>query len=272
MSMKREILALGLATLMALSVAIAPAAAQAAEDPKQPSPENPHMHTWGTDDLSSCWTHFDGNDSAGSAESGYGSRVFSTGSQVEVGFSCPMQENLKQNLFLNPNGTIVVELGFRIFSDDCDPDQDPNCKELTLTLSKGNLAVATEVFPAVNNDWEDDQVRWELSVDSNTSRWNMSSEEPKLTIEFSKPGRAWGPECIILDCEGEFRMYYSNNGEGMAVETNFPVINQSLVPGSGGEGGPDSEDDKGVPGFGLLTGLSALALALATGRFGTEEE
>ena len=60
--------AIGLAMLMALSTIGAPATAQdAAADPRQPSPENPHMHVYGTSDLSNCFTHFDGNDTSGSA-------------------------------------------------------------------------------------------------------------------------------------------------------------------------------------------------------------
>ncbi|GIT11623.1 MAG: hypothetical protein CM1200mP32_11160 [Methanobacteriota archaeon] len=38
--------------------------------------DNPHMHFWGDSGLNNCWTHFDGNDSAGSASEGYGEETF----------------------------------------------------------------------------------------------------------------------------------------------------------------------------------------------------
>jgi hypothetical protein len=45
-------------------------------DPKQPSVDNPHMHIYGNSDLSNCFMHFDGNDTTGSAEEGYGEQVW----------------------------------------------------------------------------------------------------------------------------------------------------------------------------------------------------
>ena len=75
--MTRSIMALSLSFFLLSSVAFAPASAQAADDPKQPSVENPHMHFWGTDAISSCWTHFDSNDSSGAAEGGHGEKSFS---------------------------------------------------------------------------------------------------------------------------------------------------------------------------------------------------
>tara|TARA_B100000959_G_C14926063_1_gene601559 strand:- start:198 stop:1013 length:816 start_codon:yes stop_codon:yes gene_type:complete len=271
--MSSRIVSLSLSFFLLASVVFAPASAQAADDPKQPSVENPHMHFWGTDDLSSCWTHFDSNDSSGSSEEGHGAMVFPEGQQVDVSFTCRIQENFKENMYLNANGTIVIEVGTRIFSDDCDPAQDSNCKDFTMTLYKGNTKVASEVFPGVSSNWDDEQIRWEIQTSDNMTSWNKSQEEPSLQVEYSKPGVTDILCAIPLnDCTGEFWFYYSNNEDGMTAEANFPVINQSLVPGSGEEGGPDSEDDKGVPGFGLLSGLSALALALATGRFGTKEE
>ena len=61
-------MAMGLVVLMALSTLGAPVAAQeVVTDPRQPSPENPHMHVYGSNDLANCFMHFDGNDTSGSA-------------------------------------------------------------------------------------------------------------------------------------------------------------------------------------------------------------
>ena len=263
--MKRTVIGLSLAFFLLSSVVAAPVSAQAANDPRQPSVENPHMHFWGTGDLSSCWTHFDSNDSTGSSEEGYGERSYGSG-QVEISLSCRMQDNLKEDMYLNPNGTILIEVGVNIFSGECENDQG-NCQELTLTLRRGNLAVASQEFPAVSVDGDDEQIRWELPVDRNMTVWNKSVEEPTLDIEFSKPGYN-GIECgLFADCTGTFRFYYSNNQDGMDAEVLWPVMNMTEVP-SGGEGG-DGEDGGslpgGLPGFGLAAGLGSLALAAVAG-------
>ena len=85
--MQKTLVSLGLAFVLLSSVVAAPVSAQAATDPKQPSVDNPHMHFWGTGDLSSCWTHFDSNDSSGSAEGGHGEMSFSLGQQGDVFFT-----------------------------------------------------------------------------------------------------------------------------------------------------------------------------------------
>ena len=58
----RRLQALCLVLVLLLSATAAPASAQA-DDPKQPSVDNPHMHIWGTSQLDQCWTHFDRNES-----------------------------------------------------------------------------------------------------------------------------------------------------------------------------------------------------------------
>ena len=271
--MANRLIALSMTFFMLSSVLVAPASAQAADDPRQPSVENPHMHFWGTSDLSSCWTHFDSNDSTGSAEEGYGSRTYGSG-QVEISLSCRSQDNFNENMYLNPNGTIIIEIGIAIFSDDCDPEQEKSC--LTLTLSRGNLAVASQVFPATDNSFNDEQIRWEIPVDNNMTVWNKSQEEPVLDIDYSAPG--WnGVDCLlplISDCEGEFRFYYSNNEDGMTAEANFPVINMTEVVDPDGGGGDEGEGSLpgGLPGFGLMAGLGALAIAAVAANHRTEQE
>ena len=260
--MANRIAALSISIFLLSSVMAAPASAQALDDRKQPSVDNPHMHFWGTSDLSSCWTHFDNNDSTGSSEEGYGERTYGSG-QVEIALSCRNQENYKENMYLNPNGTILIEIGVNIYSGECENDQG-ECQELTLTLRKGNLAVASEEFPAVSVDGDNEQVRWEIPVDNNMTVWNKSSEEPTLDIEFSKPGYN-GLGCgLILDCTGSFRFYFSNNEDGMDAEVNFPIINMTGATEPAGDG--DEDDDEGgltgsLPGFGLMAGLGALAIA-----------
>ena len=263
--MQRTLVSLSLAFFLLSSVVAAPVSAQAANDPRQPSVENPHMHFWGTGDLSSCWTHFDNNDSTGSSEEGYGERTYGSG-QVEISLSCRMQDNLKEDMYLNPNGTILIEVGVNIFSGECDNDQG-NCQELTLTLRRGNLAVASQEFPAVSVDGDDEQIRWELPVDRNMTVWNKSVEEPTLDIEFSKPGYN-GIECgLFADCTGTFRFYYSNNQDGMDAEVLWPVVNitEENPEGEGGDGEDSGSLPGGLPGFGLAAGLGSLALAAVAG-------
>jgi|TARA_B100001250_G_scaffold410594_1_gene437347 hypothetical protein len=263
--MANRLVSLSMVFFLLSSVMAAPASAQALDDRRQPSVDNPHMHFWGTSDLSSCWTHFDSNDSTGSSEEGYGSRTYGSG-QVEISLSCRNQDNYKENMYLNPNGTILIEIGVAIFSDDCDPQQENSC--LTLTLRRGNLEVASEVFPATDNSFNDEQIRWEIPVDNNMTTWNKSNEEPVLDIEYSAPG--WnGLECFVQDCTGEFRFYFSNNEDGMDAEVNFPIINMTEAVDPDGEGGgSDGTDAGGLPGFGILAGLAAMAMAVIVPRRG----
>ncbi len=269
----RRLQAIGLVLVLTCGTLAAPASAQG-DDPKQPSVDNPHMHFWGTSQLDQCWTHFDGNDSAGSASEGYGAKTFSEGSQVEVDYTCRIQENFKQDLYLNENGSSNIEMWFKIYSGDCD-SSDPNqdCTDLTLTLYKGTteIAMTTEAVNNVNG-YQDFAIRWDIQVNETMYRWNKSSEEPSVRVQYSAPG-VTGLECIIFDCAGEFIMYYSNNDENYSVEANFPVINQSATePGDGGGGGIGGVVDDALPGFGLAAGLSALAMAaVGASRFAREE-
>ena len=265
--------ALGLALLLALSTVAAPASAQdVVQDPKQPSVDNPHMHIWGSSDLNQCWTHFDGNDSSGSASEGYGEETFGQGQQVEVDFSCSMQENLKQDLYLDANGTITFEFVVAIYSaDDCD-DGSQECIPLTFTLMKGSTEIAKQEFPSVNKNGGDEALQWNLNANETMARWNKSIEEPEIHVQFS-----WAAEtgllCLVLDCTGEFRFYYSNNENNDTVEVNFPVINQTIPgEGGGGDGGIGDTVSYALPGFGLVAGIGALALAaVGASRFTREE-
>tara|TARA_B100000029_G_scaffold169242_1_gene165456 strand:+ start:125 stop:952 length:828 start_codon:yes stop_codon:yes gene_type:complete len=275
MQQGRVVKASGLVLLMILSIVAAPASAQeAAQDPKQPSVDNPHMHFWGDSGLNNCWTHFDRNDSAGSASEGYGSQTFSQGEQVEVDFTCKMQENFKQDMYLDANGTLTIEITVRIYSANGCDEATQECIPLTLTLSKGSMEIAKQEFPNVNNDYQDEEVQWNINANETMARWNRSVDEPQLRVEYSWPGEDDFLFCLFQDCTGEFWFYYSNNEENYSVEANFPVINQTLPGGGGGgnEGGIGGAVSDALPGFGLVAGIGALALAaVGASRFSREE-
>jgi hypothetical protein len=98
------------------------------------------------------------------------------------------------------------------------------------------------------------------------TEWNKSQEEPTIDIEFSKPGYN-GIECgFITDCTGEFRFYYSDNQDGLNVEVNWPIINVTEEADPEGEAGPGGSSGGGLPGFGILAGLSAMAMAVIAPR------
>ena len=260
----RRLQALGLVLVLLMSATAAPASAQA-DDPKQPSVDNPHMHFWGTSQLDQCWTHFDRNGSDGSSVDGYGMKTFSQGTQVEVDISCRIQsgENFKQDMWLSENGSINIELWFRIFSGDCTDNSE--CKDLTITLSRGNTEIAQSVTSQETvNNYEDFSIKWNIPVNETMYRWNKSGEEPVVRIEYSAPGVSGFLCGWVQDCTGEFRMYYSNNEDNYSVEANFPVVNAT------GDGPMNGDDDDGIlggavgdslPGFGLAAGLGALAMA-----------
>ena len=266
--------AIGLAVLMALSTIGAPATAQeAAADPRQPSPDNPHMHIYGNDDLSNCFSHFDGNDTSGSAPDGYGEKEWpnQNGQQIEMDYTCRM-ESFKQDMHLNENGTIRITLNFLIDADGDCSTANAKCENMNLTLYKGGFQVARQEFPAVDRSGNEDTVIWEIPIDKNMTRFNRS-EEPQIQVEFSFPGYDNIFPCSLgFYCGGSFRMYYHTPGNDSA-EVNFPVVNQSM-PGEGGEEEPGliGGVTDSLPGFGLMAGVGSLAMAaVAASRLSREE-
>ncbi len=164
-------------------------------------------------------------------------------------------------MYLNENGTILIELMFQIYSADCTDNSE--CRDLTLTLTRGNLEIAKNMIPVESvNGGTDETIRWEISINETMYRWNKSAEEPALRIEYSAPGVS-GLGCgLIFDCDGQFRMYYSNNEGNGTVEANFPVVNMTEPgTGDGGGGGIGGAVDDALPGFGLAAGVAALAMA-----------
>ncbi len=264
----RRLQALCLVLIMLSSSVAAPASAQTT-DPKQPSVDNPHMHFWGTSQMDQCWTHFDRNGSDGSSQDGYGEKEFTgNGEQVDVDFTCRIQsgETFKENMYLNPNSSIVFELEFQIEHTDCDDQRE--CQDLTLTLFKGTTPVAKGEFPQIGGSDADENLRWEIPVAENMTSWNKSGEEPTLQIEFSKPGYSSVFGCGFFLCGGWFRFYYSDNQDNYTVEATFPIVNLTeTVPGDGdGDGGLlGGAVGDSLPGFGLAAGLGALAMAAITG-------
>ena len=73
-------------------------------------------------------------------------------------------------------------------------------------------------------------------------------------------------------CDSYFRLYYSDNQNNDTVEINFPVVNQTLPGAVEDEGGIGGAISDAVPGFGLIAGIGALALAaVGASRFSREE-
>ena len=264
-----------LVVLLLVSYIGAPATAQDGfVDPKQPSVDNPHMHVYGTSDLSNCFMHFDGNDDTGSAEDGYGEQVWANqnGQQIEMDYTCRVSDNFKQDMYLNNNGTINIKLNFNIDAGgDCGA-VGAKCENLNLTLFKGGIELARQEFPAIDNNGNDDSINWDIQVDRNMTRFNRSGEEPQLRVEFSKPGTDNGFLCAALYCGGSFRMYYHQVNSSGNAEVLFPVVNQSMPPVDEDEGGLGAVSDA-LPGFGLMAGMAALAMAAVAGsRINRREE
>ena len=260
-----RVVAVLLVMLLGSSTAVAPASAQSV-DPEQPSTVNPVLYFWGNEDITECWQHFDAEGSEGSAEDGYGEEIDGGDSQrLEVSITCEMRDDFKEDIFLNPNGKIMIEFGVRVDHAETEEEED---EDLSITLMKGNLEVARKEFPDLTTD-EDEQIIWELDVDENTTRWNSSGDEPRIKFEMSKPGWvAYGTPCdVALRCGGSFRLYYANNQDGMRSQIQFPIVDapevvedeepeeDGIIPGVGS-----------LPGFGLLSGMGAMALASAARR------
>ena len=262
-----------LVVLLLVSSIGAPTSAQFV-DPKQPSVDNPHMHIYGTSDLSNCFMHFDGNDSTGSAQEGYGEKEWpeQNGQQIEMDYTCRVQENFKQDVYLDENGTIEILLNFNIDArGQC--NANTVCENLNLTFYKGGIELARQEFPAIDTSGNDDTLTWNIQVDRNMTRLNRSGEEPQIRVEFSKPGATDAvTNCLVFICGGSFRMYYHTPGNDSA-EVEFPIINQTM-PGGGDddEGGLGAVSDA-IPGFGLMAGMAALAMAAVAGsRINRREE
>jgi len=231
------------------------------------------MFIYGTSDLSNCFMHFDGEDDSGSAEEGYGEQVWpnQNAQQIEMDYTCRISDNFKQDMYLDNNGTINIKLNFNIDAGGNCGNAGAVCENLNLTLYKGGIELARQEFPAVDTNGNDDSINWDIKVDRNMTRFNRSGEEPQLRVEFSKPGTDCGALCMLLYGGGSFRMYYHTPGNDLA-EVNFPVINKSMPVTDDDEGGIGGAVGDALPGFGLMAGMAALAMAAVAGSRVKKEE
>ena len=202
------------------------------------------------------------------AEEGYGEQEWPNqdNQQIEMDYTCRVSDNFKQDVYLNENGTIEILLNFRIDAGgDCNAS-NAVCENLNLTFYKGGIELARQEFPAIDTDGNDDSLTWNINVDRNMTRFNRSGEEPQLRVEFSKPGTSGGifTPCSVFYCGGFFRMYYHTPGNDSA-EVEFPIINQTMPGGGDGDEGGLGAVSDALPGFGLMAGMSALAMAAVAG-------
>ena len=104
------------------------------------------------------------------------------------------------------------------------------------------------------------------------TRFNRSGEEPQLRVQFSAPGyNGVAGLCQFTYCGGEFRMYYHTPGNDTGF-VDFPVINQSM-PGNMDDDSALGAVGDALPGFGLMAGMSALAMAaVASSRINKKQE
>ena len=258
----RVALSIVLATILSLSTLVAPSTAQMVDDPKQPSETNNVMVMLGSQDLANCFTHFDVNDTSGSTDQGYGEKSFSESSQVNIMFNCQLEKSFLENMYLVNTTSIVFDFTVNIDSMDCNDNSD--CTNLTVTVSKGQQVIKKQEWPVEQvNSANDVNLEMLIEVDEMTNTWNKSSQEPLIEFEYSAPG--WSTlDCAIpgIDCPGHFRLYYYTIGNNTGT-MEFPIANSTDPNNPGNEGGMNggATDSDGLPGFGLMAGVSSLAMA-----------
>mgnify|MGYP006081547165 FL=1 len=245
---------------MIVCATLSPVSSQdSGSDSEQHSPLNSMLYFWGNDDLTDCLQHFDEDGTSGSSN-GYGEIISEgDGERIEVDVMCRMKEKFTEDMFLNPLGKIKIEFGIRLDHAGC--DENTACKNLNITIMKNNIEIARKEFEGISTD-ENVQIEWELDIGDNMSVWNKSGEEPMIRFEMSKPGWiAYGTPCdLALRCGGSFRLYYSDNNDGMNSNIQFPIVDAPEI-----EIEEVVEENK-TPGFGILASLFALALAFPCTR------
>lgn len=186
-------------------------------DTTQPTPENGTMYLWGDASLANgnCFTHFSSDETT---EFGFGE--FEDTQNID--FSCSLSNPLSQELFLDPQGSIALSLGFLIQSTENSGD------DLVLSFLKDSEVLAQQEF--VIPTYEDEQINWNIQITENMSYWEEGTL-PVLQVQFNKPGpttlECLDPGKLIAGCEPKFRMYYSDNTAGLTVEGVFPILNAS---------------------------------------------
>ena len=95
--------------------------------------------------------HFDGNDTTGSAEEGYGEVEWpnQVNQQIEMDYTCRISDNFKQDMYLNPNGTIEFDFAVDVYAPGQCNDANP-CENLNVTLWKGSMEVARQEYAGID--------------------------------------------------------------------------------------------------------------------------
>ena len=190
------------------------------------------MYLWGDASLASgsCFTDFS---SDGATEVGFGEYD----DTENIDFSCSLSGPLSQELFLDSEGSISLRLGFLIQSTENSGD------DLVLSFSKDSELLAQEEF--ILPTFSDEQVNWNIPITDNMSYWEEGTS-PVLHVQFNKPGpttlECLDPNKFIAGCDPKFRMYYSDNTDGLNVEGFFPILNSS-DPGAINPNQPVGEDE-----------------------------
>jgi len=176
------------------------------------------MYLWGDASLASgdCLSHFSSDDST---EFGFGEYD----DTENIDFNCPLESPLSEEMFLDPDGFIDLRLGFLIQSSE-----NSGGDELLISFKRDSEILAQEefVFPT----FSDEQISWQIPISANMTYWQANSV-PQLQIQFNKPGpsliECLEPDKALAGCESKFRIYYSDNTEGLNVEGLFPILNAS---------------------------------------------
>ena len=229
--LKNRTISVGFCVLLLATLSVSVASGQVSTD-QQPSPENNTMYLWGDASLASgsCFTDFS---SDGATEVGFGEYD----DTENIDFSCTLSEPLSQELFLDSEGSISLSLGFLIQSTENSGD------DLVLSFSKDSELLAQEEF--ILPTFSDEQVNWNIPITDNMSYWEEGTS-PVLHVQFNKPGpttlECLDPNKFIAGCDPKFRMYYSDNTDGLNVEGFFPILNSS-DPGAINPNQPVEEDE-----------------------------
>ena len=214
--LKNRTISVGFCVLLLATLSVSVASGQVSTD-QQPSPENNTMYLWGDASLASgsCFTDFS---SDGATEVGFGEYD----DTENIDFSCTLSEPLSQELFLDSEGSISLSLGFLIQSTENSGD------DLVLSFSKDSELLAQDEF--ILPTFSDEQVNWNIPITDNMSYWEEGTS-PVLHVQFNKPGpttlECLDPNKFIAGCDPKFRMYYSDNTDGLNVEGFFPILNSS---------------------------------------------
>tara|TARA_B100001093_G_scaffold45887_2_gene39032 strand:- start:1312 stop:3534 length:2223 start_codon:yes stop_codon:yes gene_type:complete len=215
--MARRGILFSLVLLLLVSVTSSSVFAQTQAD-TQPSSENQTMYVWGDQSLSNgqCTTHFS---SEGSTDVGYGE--FDETENID--FACSLDQPLLQDMYLDPDDSINLQLGFWIQSSE-----NSGGDELLLSLQKDSEILAQQEFTF--STYSNEQISWQIQISENMTFWEEGSI-PQLNIQFNKPGptalECLNPQKALAGCDAKFRLYYSDNMDGLNVEAMFPILNAS---------------------------------------------